>query len=212
LNFKINTKIRSVIYGQLLLDEFRFDSLKANTGWWGNKYALQLGLKIADPLGIKNLLVQPELNIIRPYTYSYKDSVADFTHYNQALAHPYGANLMELSLNVHYKPAKKIYLSWRSFYNKQGRDTSTTVSFGGNIFKSYQNRSGESGIFMFNGYSSSVLYSNINMSYELRDNFFLDAGLAYRMENATHEPNPTRNSMLLSVGFRLNAIRRQYDY
>lgn len=212
LNFKINTKIRSVIYGQILIDEFRFDSLKSNTGWWGNKYALQLGLKIADPVGIKNLLIQPELNIIRPFTYSYKDSIADFSHYNQSMAHPFGANLMELSLNVHYKPAKKIYVSWRSFYNKQGRDTSSAVSFGGNIFKPYQNRSGESGIFMFNGYSSAVLYSNLNMSYELRDNFFLDAGISYRLEDATHEPNPTRNSMLLSVGFRLNAARRQYDY
>ena len=212
LNFKINTKIKAVVYGQILLDEFNFSRIKENNGWWANKYGFQLGLKMADMFGVKNLLVQPELNIIRPYTYSYFDSLADFSHYNQSLAHPYGSNLMELSLNIHYKPSKKMYLSLRSFYNKQGRDTSSNISFGGNIFSSYNNRNGETGIYMFNGYSSEVFYSNLNLAYELKDNLFFDIGGGYRIESSSHPKNPSFSSAMFSVGLRLNAVRRQYDY
>ena len=212
LNFKINTKIRSVVYGQLLLDEFNFSQIKAHNGWWGNKYGLQLGVKMVDLFGIKNLMVQPELNVIRPFTYSFRDSVAEFSHYNQAMAHPYGANLMELSLNVQYKPMKKMFITLRSFYNKQGRDTASNVTFGGNVFSSYTNPHPDSGIYMFNGYSSSVVYSNLNMSYELRDNLFIDLGGVYRMEEANHPSNPTFKSATFYLGFRLNASRRQYDY
>jgi hypothetical protein len=211
-NFKINTGINAIVYGQFLLDEFRFDSLKTKTGWWGNKYGMQFGVKMVDVAGIKHLFVQPEINIIRPYTYTFRDSVSDFSHYNQALAHPYGANLMEFSVLVAYKPSKKMYLNWRTFYNKQGRDTSSSVSFGSNIFSSYNNRDAESGIFLFHGYSSSVLFSNLNLAYELRDNFYFDIGVAYRTETANHPANPTFTNTSVYTGFRLNASRRQYDY
>ncbi|GBL35776.1 hypothetical protein EMGBS15_13710 [Filimonas sp.] len=212
LNFKINTHFNTVIYGQVLLDEFKFDSIKARTGWWGNKYGLQLGLKIADPFGINHLLIQPELNFIRPFTYSYKDSVAEFSHYNQSLAHPYGANLMELSLNIRYKVSKKTMLSLCSFYNKQGRDTASNVTFGGNIFSSYNNPHPETGIFLFHGYPSEVIYANLNASYEIKDNLFFDLSGGYRKEVASHPSNPTFSNLLFSAGLRLNAVRRQYDY
>jgi len=212
MNFKINTTLNTVIYGQILLDEFKFGELKDGNGWWGNKYGMQLGLKVADPFGIKNLLIQPEFNVIRPFTYSYHDSVAEFSHYNQPLAHPYGANLMELSLNINYKPSPKIALSWRSFYNKQGRDTASNVSFGGNIFSSYNNRPTEYGVGMFSGFPSEVLFTNLNAAYEIRDNFYIDVSAGYRKERASHPSNPSFSSALFGVGFRLNASRKQYDY
>lgn len=212
MNFKINTRIKTVVYGQVLLDEFSFSKVKEGNGWWGNKYGLQLGLKMADLFGIRNLYIQPEFNLIRPFTYTFRDSVAEFSHYNQSLAHPYGANLMELSLLMNYKLAKRLYVTWKTFYNKQGRDTVSNVSFGGNIFSSYTNRNSETGIFLFNGYASEVLYSNLNIAYEFRDNLFLDLGIRTRSEIGSHAVNPTYNSNMLYIGFRLNAVRREYDY
>ena len=212
LNFKINTKHKTILYGQAILDEFKFGQLVKHNGWWGNKYGVQVGAKIADLFGIKPLLIQPEFVLIRPFTYSYGDSIADYSHYNQSLAHPYGANLMEASLNIHYQPIKKLELSLRTFYIKQGRDTASTVSFGGNIFNSYTNRSSEFGIFMFNGYPSNVVYANLNMSYQIKNHFFFDLGFVYRDEKASHPSNPTYSSFMLYTGLRLNANRRQYDY
>ena len=52
--------------------------------------AYKLGLKYIDVLGIDNLDYQVEWNTARPYTYSHYDD-ANYTHYNQALAHPVGS-------------------------------------------------------------------------------------------------------------------------
>lgn len=213
MNFKINTGKKTMFYGQIILDEFKFSHIKARDGWWANKQGFQLGAKTADVFGLKNLFMQAELNYVRPYTYSFRDTVADYTNYNQSLAHPYSANFAELSLQLRYKPTEKIYLTFKTFYNKQGRDTSATgVSFGGNPFKNYKFRSGEDGIKMFNGYASTVKFANLNLSYELKDNFYLDLGLNYRDEQASHKYNSTFSSTQIYTGFRLNATRRQYDY
>jgi hypothetical protein len=211
-NFKINTKARAVIYGQAILDEFNFKFIKEGNGWWANKFGFQVGAKMVDLFGVKNLMVQPEVNIIRPFIYSYKDSLSDYTHYNQSLAHPYGANLMEASLQIRYKPCKKLYLSLKSFYNKQGRDTSASISFGGNIYKPNYLRNGNQGIFMFNGYGTGVVFANLNASYEVKDNLFLDIGGILRNEKSAHPYNPSYKSLFFYTGLRLNAIRRQYDY
>ena len=48
------------------------------------------GFKYIDAFKIKNLDLQGELNYVRPFTYSHFDSVANYSHYNQPLAHPLG--------------------------------------------------------------------------------------------------------------------------
>lgn len=211
LSFKINTKIKTVLYGQVLLDEFKFSEIKARNGWWANKYGIQLGFKVADLFNIKNLLIQGEANMVRPFTYS-RDSVTDYTHYNQALAHPYGANFLEANLIVNYKPTRNIYLTWRSFINRQGKDTSAKRAFGGDIFKPYTMRNADYGIALFNGYPTETFYSNLNLSYELRYNIFFDLGFAYRYQNSSHKYVPAFNSVQVYSGIRINAVRRQYDY
>ena len=50
--------------------------------------ALQLGAKYVDAFGINNLDLQLEMNRVRPFTHSHNDSISNYTHYNQPLAHP----------------------------------------------------------------------------------------------------------------------------
>ncbi|MBP6455325.1 MAG: hypothetical protein KA275_01245 [Chitinophagaceae bacterium] len=212
MDFKINTTRKVQLYGQVMLDEFKFSELKKG-GWWANKFALQGGIKIADPLGIENMLVQFEGNIIRPFTYSYDDSLAEYSHYNQSLAHPLGANLAEAIFIVQYKPNTKTYLSLESFYNLQGRDSSTTgKSFGGNILKSSSLRNSSNNIKLFNGFKSGIFYANANLAYEIKPNIFFDLGLLARSENASIANNPSDNSIYVYTGLRLNANRRKYNY
>lgn len=211
MNFKINPGIRAVVYGQVLLDEFKFSELKAGNGWWANKYAFQLGVKATDLFKVKNLFAQAEINMARPFTYS-RDSVTNYSHYNQPLAHPFGANFLEAMVQVRYKPMQKLYLTLKAFYNKQGRDSLSSVAFGGDIMDNYTKRNAEYGIRLFNGFASEVLFGNLNASYELKQNLYLDLGGNYRYENATHPSNPTWKSMQVYMGLRLNAIRKQYDY
>lgn len=211
INFKINTAAKAVVYGQMMLDEFKFSELKAGNGWWANKYAFQLGVKATDILNVKTLFAQAEINMVRPFMYS-RDSISNYSHYNQALAHPYGANFLEANLQVKYKPTQNLYLSLKTFYNKQGRDTMSNIAFGGNILAPYTSRNSEYGIRLYNGYPSEVIFANLNASYELKQNLYIDLGGNYRYEKATHPSNPTFSSTQIYLGLRLNAIRKQYDY
>src|SRR5436190_24110407 len=88
LDAKWNVKHALQFYGQLLIDEFVLSALKENNGSWVNKWGIQAGAKYIDALGIKNLDLQLETNRVRPFTYSHDDSVSNYTHYNQPLAHP----------------------------------------------------------------------------------------------------------------------------
>ncbi len=104
---KANIAKRFQVYGQFLLDEFVLSEIKKNNGCWVNKWGIQLGAKYIDAFGIKNLDLQVEMNRVRPFTYSHSDSVANYTHYNQPLAHPLGANFQEFIGIARYQPAPK---------------------------------------------------------------------------------------------------------
>ncbi len=58
-----------------------------------NQYGVQFGAKIFKPFNLP-VFLQMEYNQVQPYTYAHFDKQS-FTHYNQALAHPYGANFTE---------------------------------------------------------------------------------------------------------------------
>ena len=56
------------LYGQMLLDEFILKEFFSSKGWWGNKYAFQVGCKYINAFNIQNLYLQLEYNQVRPYT------------------------------------------------------------------------------------------------------------------------------------------------
>ncbi len=123
LDLKANVAKRFQVYGQLMLDEFKLSEIKANRGWWANKFGLQIGAKYIDAFGIKNLDLQIEHNRVRPFTYSHRDSVANYTHYNQPLAHPLMANFREIIGIARYQPAPKWMVQAKAIFYQQGRDT-----------------------------------------------------------------------------------------
>jgi hypothetical protein len=201
---------RTELYGQLLIDEFIFGAIKAGKGDWRNKQAIQAGIKHVDVAGVKNLDVQLEFNYIRPFTYSYSDSIADYSHYNQSLAHPNGANLSELIAIVRYQPLPRLRFSVEAINRIQGLDTSATFSNGGNIFKDYTLRNGlETGFTMYNGNKTRTLYVNTNASYQVYNNAYIDAGVTI---NNSSNITTTAKSTFAYLGARLNYARRKYNY
>ncbi|MEX0636266.1 MAG: capsule assembly Wzi family protein, partial [Ferruginibacter sp.] len=95
IDFKANVAHRLQFYGQFMLDEFILKEVRNNPTSWVNKFAMQAGVKYIDAFGVKNLDLQFETNRVRPFTYSHKDTIGNYTHYNQPLAHPLGANFQE---------------------------------------------------------------------------------------------------------------------
>ena len=110
-----------------------YQKLRAGNGWWANKFGIQIGAKYIDAFGIKNLDLQLEHNRVRPFTYSHFDSVANYTHYNQPLAHPLMANFQEVIGIARYQPAPKWLIEAKAIFYQQGRDSSAE-SYGSNIF------------------------------------------------------------------------------
>lgn len=209
LDFKINVKKRVQFYGQFLLDEFILSKIKNDPSNWVNKFGIQLGAKYIDAFGIKNLDLQAEINRVRPFTYSHFDTINNYTHYNQPLAHPLGANFQEVIGIVRYQPFPKWNFYARAIYYYKGLDTAN-ANFGGNIFKSYLTRLSDAGFNIGSGNKATCLNATLNVSYEFRQNLFFEAGVQNR--NYKLASGYKDNSVSFSAGIRLNIYKREYNF
>jgi hypothetical protein len=209
LNVKANVKKKIQVYSQLLFDEFVFHQLVKNEGYWANKFGYQLGIKYPDAFGIQNLNLQLESNRVRPFTYTHYDSVGNYTHYNQPFAHPLGANFQEYVGLLKYQPLKKLYLTAKAIYYYQGLD-SAGLNFGSDIFLNYKTRLKDYGYFVGDGLKVKSMNVQLLASYEIKENFFIDAAFQHRTYKlATGFSSP---ATIVSLGFRWNAVRRNFDF
>jgi len=213
LDVKANLPHKIQVYGQLMLDEFLLSEIKNNRGWWANKWGLQFGAKYIDAFGIPNLDLQLEHNRVRPFTYSHRDSVANYTHYNQPLAHPLGANFREWIAIARYQPAPKWQITGKLIAYTQGRDSSDR-SFGSNIF--YPNvppfRQADFGYEIGSGWKTSVFIGSFLVSYEWRENLFFELSALVRKQETKTAPIISGNTAVISFGLRWNMHRREFDF
>jgi hypothetical protein len=212
LDLKANVAGSFQLYGQFMLDEFNLTEMRKGSGWWGNKYAFQVGGKYIDAFSIKNLDLQLECNRVRPFTYSHRDSVANYTHYNQPLAHPIGANFQEWIGIARYQPAPKWMIQAKAIYEMQGKD-SNQVSYGGNIFLPNvpPYRTMDYGYDVGAGRKTKTGYASLLLSYELKPEFYIEANAVYRKETAAEFP-ASKSTVVVYAGIRWNMHRREFDF
>jgi hypothetical protein len=218
MDFKYNFLKHFSFYGQLVIDELVFQDVKKHNGWWGNKQAIQLGLKYFNALGIKNLDLQAETNIVRPYMYQHASYYTNYTQYNQPLAHPMGANFAEMIGIARYQPLPRLMLQGKAFYTIWGDDSTTTKNNvqnnnGGNIFKSYtpiadantyNNKIAQ-------GIRSNILFLSLQASYQVRHNLFVDLTYIYRKQTSELASRNLTTSYI-TCGIRLNIQPRNYEF
>jgi hypothetical protein len=208
-SFKALTLRALQFYGQAYFDQIQLNQLNSN-GWWGNQLGLQLGGKYFDAFTLNNLDLQGEVNIVRPFTYASANSVTNYTHYNQPLAHPYGAGFAEWIGTARYQPLPNLYLSAKFIYSVRGTDSSGNLNYGNDIFKPYDSRSGDYGYTLTAGQEMKGIYLNFNVAYELRPNIFLEAGATHlrrELEPGLQLPSSTS----FYGGLRWNIARKEYD-
>ncbi len=212
-DFKLNFKNHFQVYGQFLLDDINVAELKKNSGYWANKWGIQLGGKYIDAFGIKNLDLQGEINRVRPFVYSHYDSTANYSHYNQPLAHPLGANFQEFIAIARYQPAPRWYGVVKIIAWKQGLDLPGD-SYGANIFlpNSSVYRQRDYGYHIGDGRQSKGVYISLLASYEIRENMFIDLSLVKRKLDITTAPAVTTDATIISGGFRINIGRREFEF
>lgn len=219
VDFKANVANRLQFYGQFLFDEFVLSKLRNDKNNFVNKFGYQLGAKYIDAFGIANLDLQGEINRVRPFTYSARDSVSNYTHYNQPMAHPLGANLQEFIGIIKYQPVKKLYVYARAIYYYQGLD-SAGFNFGSNPFRGYNDgrpvsiaepTGRSSGFAVGSGVKGSCMNMLLQVSYEAKENLYFDVNLQHRTYKAPLANINTSNT-LITAGIRLNMWKRVYDF
>ena len=210
LNYKYLTSINSQVYGQVVFDEFTLNQLKSNNGYWANKYGYQLGLKYFDLFKVKNLSVQIEHNLVRPYTYSHWNS-SNYGHYNEELAHPLGANFSENIFMLNYR-LNRVHIKFKYLNVIYGADyLDDTISYGNNIYSDYNDRSSDFGIDMYNGNETNIDYYQINLSYILNPstNSIIDFSLVNRM--LSNEIS-SYNTLFYSISLKSDLFNYYYDF
>ncbi len=211
LNGNWNLMNRFQIYGQFILDEFKFNELITdNQGWWANKYGYQAGVKYIDAFGIDQLDLQFETNTVRPYTYSHGDSSSVYSHFNQPLAHPIGANFQEFIGIIKYQPIKNLFLELKAITFKAGESEAGT-NWGENILLSNNNREREYGNELFQGTEYNALILNANISYQVFHNCFLDLNYYQRSKDSFSDALD-QETLYIGGGLRLNSGVLRLDY
>ncbi|MDF3078932.1 MAG: gliding motility protein RemB [Sphingobacteriaceae bacterium] len=190
-------------YGQFMLDEFTASEFFSRSGYWANKYGVQVGLRSFDVFKVKNLSLLGEFNTARPYTYSSRSSLLNYGHYNQPLAHPFGANFREMLGIVNYSYGK-FRVSLQGNHATYGLDP-TGENFGKDILLSYNTRQGNYGNEIGQGIQTTFNYLDGRVSWLVnpKTNLRVEAGAVYRKEaNSVFSDKTTWFTFGLRSSFR----------
>jgi len=208
-SLRITLRKKALFYAQLMLDEFKLDHVLKGDGWWANKHGFQLGVKVFDPFSVKNLFLQAEYNHVRPYTYAHNESVQNYGHYNQPLAHPLGANFREADVIVSYR-INRWLLNYKMVYSVHGVDTAG-LNFGGDIYKPYLTYVTEFGNKIGQGLKSTLMVNDLRIGWLVNPatNLQLNAGITLRSEISGDRDY---SGVLLWFGLRSSLFNLYYDW
>jgi len=198
-------------YSQFMLDDLNISRQKDQDenysgGFFQNKYGYQLGLK-GQIRALKYLL---EYNQVQPYTYGHRTILQNYSHMNQALAHPLGANFKELINTLEIKQGKWTY-KIKTMFACVGLDSLDT-HYGQNIFESDLEASngGQYSYGNFNGQGvrTAIFSLQPEISFKLR--WFDVFGLVYYRTKRSDLLD--QNFLFFSVGLRTFPFSSFPDY
>jgi hypothetical protein len=209
LNARWRVNRHNTVYAQLMLDEFIIDEVRSGRGWWGNKQGIQFGYKSANIFTVKSLNFQTEVNFVRPYTYQHRSESQNYTHHNQALAHPLGANFIESVSFINYR-WKNFFAEIKLQYVKNAQDTGG-INYGNDIFKNYIDHGDEHGHFMFDGLQGKINTIDFRINYLVnpKTNFNIEIGTTMRKFSNAFSVSETQ---LFYFGLRTSLENYYFDF
>lgn len=195
-NIKYKILKNSVVYGQLILDEVE-----------ENRHGFQIGLKTFDIFRIKNLHFQAEYNTVSAFTYAHQTPLQSYSHYNQALAHPIGANFKEMVGIGNYR-LKDLFIQLKINYITYKEDVAGS-NFGRDILKS--DRDIAANIIAGNPLPVKLIYHDIAIGYTInpKTNMNIILGFTNRYYNNTVSK---LNNQMLYFAFRTSLFNSYYDF
>nr|WP_295869254.1 hypothetical protein [uncultured Chitinophaga sp.] len=210
-NVKYKLFPKTTIYGQVVLDEFKLKEVTGGNGWWANKQSWQLGFRSFDLFKVKNLDIQGEYNAVRPYTYSFRSTFANYEHYNQSLAHPLGANFWEL-LGIATYRIKRWYGRGQLMYARYGDDPDAKTNNGHYIYKPYTNRPSDYGNYIGQGIKTNLLYAQGTVAYVLNPKYNLRVEASLAARKLQNDITGSKTDLIFNFGLRSSFRQFYYDF
>lgn len=214
----INSKYKfnnANIYVQFILDELVVNQIINNRGSRVNKYGFQLGFHYFDAFKVKNLTLQGETNMVRPYTYSHRNSELNYSHYYQPLAHPWGSNFMELVGIARYQK-DRWFGNFKAVYGKKGFDFhNDTINYGGDIFQSYSEGLVDSNTY-FQGNTAKIVTIDLQLGYIINPttnlHIFTNASIRKFNSLETIPHFSKENTNWFSIGLKTDVLNSYFDF
>lgn len=181
---KLKLSSKLALYGQVMLDHVKKDSLAAGWGW-------QSGLVYFDALGLKNLFMQLEYNDVKRSSYSNNPanpSDQSYSHYNQTLAFTPGYGT-EFVFVTDYK-WKRFFVHMRYNYQTLPLTTGSTE------------------------YMTYVSIYNIRAGYLINPSYNLNicVGMLHRTQNFSTFNTLNNTTNYIYIGFKTSLYNLYYDF
>jgi hypothetical protein len=106
---------------ELFVDDFSFN--QSLGGFWGNKFAYNLGLHWAQPFGIKPLELLAQYTHVDPYVYTHYDSLNIYAHYDASIGSRLGPNADRYLVSLAYQPLRDVRAELFYSGTRQGQGT-----------------------------------------------------------------------------------------
>ncbi len=196
---------KQTVYGQLILDEFLLSEIKAQSGWWANKYGGQLGLKGRFEIKKEKFFYRIEGNAVRPYTYSHLNALQNYGNAGYTLAHPYGGNFAEILGELKWQKKNWLVKTFVS-YGVQGLDKNGK-SYGGDIYQPYTNRPNDFQNEIGQGLKNNFVRNQWYVCYAMQGIHQVFAEINLRYDSAY-----SRFSLLPLIGVRSNLWNDYRNY
>ena len=211
-NIKVSPWKQLHVYGQFVLDDLDIANSRRGEGFYRNKMGWQAGVKWFRVMDIENLVLRMEYNQVKPFTYAHKIPVQNYAHFNQALAHPLGANFREFIGSVSYR-YRRVYGDISLQHAVWGSD-STNSHVGQNIFVSDFEIDGfpESfGNFTTQGVPNRLNSMDLRVGYIIAPVSRMSIEVQARVRGLKID-GVADNTTVLRLSLRTNVFSRYYDF
>ena len=200
------------VYGQFSLDEFNAEALQASSGSWLNKFGWQIGVKGVGKVGPARWFALLEWNAVRPYTYSHREVVTNYGHYNEPLGHIWGANFSEVVFKTHWD-WDRITADLQVNFGYQGLDTAGS-NWGGNIYLPYNTREQDNGNDIGQGLRANRMITEAKVGYLINPATRLttEFGYRYRRESYSWDAIPDFTTHYVFFGVKTDLFNRYSDF
>ena len=163
------------VYGEFFIDDI--STGKLGTGWYGNKFAYQLGTFLVEPFNLKDVDARIEYSRIDPWVYTHKFPINGYNHYGDVLGYYTGPNSDVLFFQVRKRFSRRFHTALTLEKYRHGANP-PGINIGGDPLKGHRDGDPTKARFL-EGDVEKASSAGIDLSYELLWQLFLRLGYTY---------------------------------